>query len=101
LAKSSVDVPLLALFRAPAKQDDECLTILTEVNPAAGSEVELVLEHSMTDTFDVREIAERDPGHGHCYLQRPRYSDYRTMSRTGCGPWCRDILERRSFIMVT
>jgi hypothetical protein len=69
LAKSSVDVPLLALFRAPAKQDDECLTILTEVNPAAGSEVELVLEHSMTDTFDVREIAERDPGHGHCYLR--------------------------------
>src|SRR5713101_2026663 len=69
VGEGDLDVPLLALFRAAAKHDDHCVTVLGEVNPVARTKVELVFKNSGTDTLDVRQIPERDPGHGRRYLR--------------------------------
>jgi hypothetical protein len=69
IGQSGVDIAMLAPFRPTAQQDDKCLAILAEVDPVTGSVVELVLENSGADAFDVREIPQRDPGQRGCYLR--------------------------------
>lgn len=55
-ANRPLDVLLLPLLGAAAKENDETLAIFAEVDSVAGSEIDAALEHTRTD-FDVRRVA--------------------------------------------
>src|SRR5580692_6999832 len=66
--KSGLEVLLLAFLGAGAEQNDEAVSVLAEINAAAGSEIDAALEHSGTDALDVREVALRQTGQRRCHL---------------------------------
>ncbi len=53
---------LLALLGAAAEQNNHPLAVLAEINPVAGAEIDPHLEHAGTNAFDVRDIAQGQPG---------------------------------------
>jgi len=55
------DVPLLALLRATANQNDESFAVLAEVDAIARPEIDLVFGHAFADRLDRRRMPLRDP----------------------------------------
>ena len=52
------DVALLFLLGATCEQDDDLRAVLAEIHPVAGTKVDLQLEHTRADPFDVRRVTE-------------------------------------------
>ena len=59
---SPIDVSLLMPLRAAAEQDDEDISILSEIDPVTRTEIYATLEYPAADPFHVGEIAGLDPG---------------------------------------
>jgi hypothetical protein len=55
--ESVFSIPLLPFLRATAKQDHQHVAIAPEVNPVAGTEIDLVFEYAPTNGFHVGKIA--------------------------------------------
>jgi hypothetical protein len=53
---------LLTLLGAAAKQNNQPLTIFSEINPVARTKIYPQLEHTGTNTFNIRDIAQSEPG---------------------------------------
>jgi hypothetical protein len=60
-AKRGLDVVLLPAFGAAAKQNDQHLAIPTEVNPKAGTAIDLQFGGALADWLDVRRVALGEP----------------------------------------
>ena len=59
-----VDILLLALLGATAKQDDESVPVLAEIDPVAGAKIYPAFKDTSADSFGVRKIALFDSDQG-------------------------------------
>jgi hypothetical protein len=55
------DVFLLVLLRATREQNNEPVAVPPEVNAVAGAKINLVFENTVTNRFDVGQVATRNP----------------------------------------
>jgi hypothetical protein len=51
-----------AFCGAATEQNNEVLAVPSKVNAVAGTKIDFQFEHNGTDAFDVRDIAQREPG---------------------------------------
>jgi hypothetical protein len=52
-----LNVALLSFLRAAGQQDHQNITVAAEIDPVAGSEIDLVFKDTFADRFDPREVA--------------------------------------------
>jgi len=55
---------LLALLGAATEQDNQRVAVSAEVDPITGTEIDPRLEHAAADSFDVGQMAKREPRQG-------------------------------------
>src|ERR1035441_7205578 len=58
---SGVDIVLLALLAATTQHNHQTLSVFAEIDPVSRPEVDSVLEHTGTNTLNVREISGGKP----------------------------------------
>ena len=63
------DVVLLAILRPAGEQNNQAVSIPSEVNPVAGTEGNLTFENASADGFDVGEITVRNALERCCHLR--------------------------------
>jgi hypothetical protein len=56
-----VDIGLLPLLGTAAQQDDQCLSLLAEIDPVAGAEIEPQFQDARADALCSREVATFKP----------------------------------------
>ena len=61
---------LLALLGATAKHNNQAFSVLPEINPVTGPEVDSVFEYSRTNTLNVRKISGGKPCQGSRHFGR-------------------------------
>src|SRR3990172_3060953 len=66
------DIAALPLLRPATKQDHQRLAVFGEIDPVAGTEMDLVFADSFTDRLDIREVAVLQPSDGRPHLQSRR-----------------------------
>src|ERR1700761_2058652 len=59
-----IDVALLSLFASAGQKDNDRLAIPPEINSIAGTEIDAIFEHAISNAFDVGEVTLLDPGKG-------------------------------------
>jgi hypothetical protein len=60
----------LALLRATRKQNNELVAVPPEVNAVSGATIDLIVENTVTNRFDVGQVTIRNPLQRRCCFRR-------------------------------